>query len=70
MQPLPWSWRAMCPLLVLPNVGMLANLLAAQIARISTRLQSGEMEFIIPGMPGFYLMLVLGPMILKLQAGG
>jgi len=39
----------------------LANLLAAQIARISTKLQSGEMEFIIPGMPGFYLMLVLGP---------
>ncbi len=39
----------------------LANLLAAQIARISTRLQSGELEFIIPGMPGFYLMLVIGP---------
>ena len=39
----------------------LANLLAGQVAKISERVESGEWTFIIPGMPGFYLMLVVFP---------
>ena len=39
----------------------LANLLAGLVARFSTRIASGEITFIIPGLPGFYLMLVVFP---------
>jgi len=39
----------------------LANLLAAQVAIISTKVESGELTFFIPGLPGFYLMLVVFP---------
>jgi POT family proton-dependent oligopeptide transporter len=39
----------------------LANLCAGQVARISTRVESGEWTFLIPGLPGFFLMLVVFP---------
>jgi POT family proton-dependent oligopeptide transporter len=39
----------------------LANLCAGQVARISTRVESGEWTFFIPGLPGFFLMLVVLP---------
>jgi len=39
----------------------LGNLAAGQFARISERVREGEWTFIIEGLPGFYLMLVLLP---------
>lgn len=39
----------------------LSNLIAAQVARLSERLASGEWTFIIEGMAGFYLALVIMP---------
>ncbi|MEE4361426.1 MAG: peptide MFS transporter [Pseudomonadales bacterium] len=39
----------------------LANLVAGELARFSTRLASGEVRFVLDGLPGFFLMLVLGP---------
>jgi POT family proton-dependent oligopeptide transporter len=39
----------------------LSNLLAGQVARISTRVERGDWTFIIPGLPGFFLMLVIFP---------
>jgi len=41
----------------------LANLLGGLIARYSKRLESGEIRFVIDGLPGFYLMLVVFPML-------
>jgi POT family proton-dependent oligopeptide transporter len=40
----------------------LANLLGGLVARFSKRLESGEIRFVLDGLPGFYLMLVLFPM--------
>jgi POT family proton-dependent oligopeptide transporter len=39
----------------------LSNLLAGLVATFSEKIESGEMTFIIEGLPGFYLMLVLFP---------
>jgi POT family proton-dependent oligopeptide transporter len=39
----------------------LANLLAGEVARFSTRLASGEITFVLDGLAGFFLMLVLAP---------
>ena len=39
----------------------LSNLLAGLIARYSVKLESGEATFIIDGLPGFYLLLVVAP---------
>ena len=39
----------------------LSNLLAGLIARYSVRLESGEATFLIEGLPGFYLLLVVAP---------
>ena len=39
----------------------LANLLAGELARFSTRLESGEVTFLMDGLPGFYLMLIIAP---------
>lgn len=39
----------------------LANLLAGELARFSTRLASGELTFVLDGLAGFFLMLVVGP---------
>ena len=39
----------------------LANLFGGLIAILSTKLKSGEMTFVMPGLPGFFLMLVLLP---------
>ena len=39
----------------------LANLLAGLVARISTRIESGEITFVFQGLPGFYFMLVVIP---------
>jgi len=41
----------------------IANLLAGLIARYSLRLESGESQFIINGLPGFYLLLVVVPIV-------
>jgi len=40
-----------------------ANLLAGLAARYSVRLEAGESTFIIEGLPGFYLLLVVGPVV-------
>jgi POT family proton-dependent oligopeptide transporter len=40
----------------------LANLLAGLVARFSKRLEAGEVSFVLEGLPGFYLMLVVFPM--------
>lgn len=39
----------------------LSNLLAGLVARFSTRVESGEITFMIEGLPGFFLMLVIVP---------
>ena len=39
----------------------LANLLAGLVARYSVKLQSGEASFLIDGLAGFYLLLVVAP---------
>ena len=39
----------------------LSNLLAGLVARYSVRLESGEATFLIDGLPGFYLLLVVAP---------
>jgi POT family proton-dependent oligopeptide transporter len=39
----------------------LSNLLAGQVAAFSRKLESGEWTFIYPGLPGFFLMLVVFP---------
>lgn len=39
----------------------LANLVAGEMARFSTRLASGELTFVLDGLPGFFLMLVVAP---------
>ena len=39
------------------------NLLAGELARVSTRLQSGELTFVMDGLPGFFLMLVVFPVV-------
>ena len=39
----------------------LSNLLAGLVARYSVRLESGEATFLIEGLPGFYLLLVVAP---------
>jgi POT family proton-dependent oligopeptide transporter len=40
----------------------LANLLGGLVARFSKRLESGEVSFVLEGLPGFYLLLVVVPM--------
>jgi POT family proton-dependent oligopeptide transporter len=40
-----------------------ANLLAGFVARFSVRFESGESTFVIDGLPGFYLLLVVVPII-------
>jgi POT family proton-dependent oligopeptide transporter len=40
----------------------LANLLGGLVARFSKRLEAGEVTFVLEGLPGFYLMLVVFPM--------
>ena len=39
----------------------LANLLAGLVARLSVALMEGELTFVLPGLPGFYLALVVVP---------
>jgi POT family proton-dependent oligopeptide transporter len=39
----------------------LANLFGGLVARFSKRLESGELSFVLDGLPGFYLMLVVFP---------
>ena len=41
----------------------LANLLAGLVAQYSVRLESGESTFLIEGLPGFYLLLVVAPVV-------
>ncbi len=41
----------------------LANLLAGFVARFSVRFESGESTFLVEGLPGFYLLLVVVPII-------
>jgi POT family proton-dependent oligopeptide transporter len=41
----------------------LANLFGGLVARFSKRLESGELTFVLDGLPGFYLMLVLAPIL-------
>jgi POT family proton-dependent oligopeptide transporter len=41
----------------------LANLFGGLAARFSKRLESGELTFVLDGLPGFYLMLVLAPIL-------
>ena len=41
----------------------LANLVAGELARFSTRLASGELTFVLEGQAGFFLMLVLAPIV-------
>jgi POT family proton-dependent oligopeptide transporter len=41
----------------------LANFAAGEMARFSTRLESGEVTFMIDGLPGFFLMLVVAPVV-------
>ena len=38
-----------------------SNLLAGLVARYSVKLESGEATFLIEGLPGFYLLLVIAP---------
>jgi POT family proton-dependent oligopeptide transporter len=45
----------------------LANLLAGEVARFSVVLERGEATFILPGLAGFYLMLVLVPIAIGLM---
>ncbi len=40
----------------------LANLFGGLVARFSKRLESGDLTFVLEGLPGFYLMLVVFPM--------
>ncbi len=40
----------------------LANLLAGLVARFSVKLANGEASFVLPGLAGFYLLLVLVPL--------
>ncbi len=40
----------------------LANLFGGLVARFSKRLESGEIRFVLDGLPGFYLMLVVVPL--------
>jgi proton-dependent oligopeptide transporter, POT family len=40
----------------------LANLLAGEVARFSVRLQRGEITFMLEGLAGFYLLLVVVPL--------
>ena len=42
----------------------LSNLLAGLVARYSIRLKSGEATFLIDGLPGFYLLLVVAPILI------
>ncbi len=44
----------------------LANLLAGLVARFSVALERGEITFVIEGLPGFYLLLVVVPLIMGL----
>jgi len=44
----------------------LANLLAGEVARFSVLLERGDATFILPGLAGFYLMLVLAPVAIGL----
>lgn len=44
----------------------LANLLGGLIARFSVRLEAGEVTFVLPGLPGFYLLLVAIPLAMGL----
>lgn len=39
----------------------LSNLFAGLVARFSTKVESGEVTFIVEGLPGFFLMLVIFP---------
>ena len=39
----------------------LANLFGGLVARFSTRLAAGEVSFVLQGLPGFFLMLVVFP---------
>ena len=39
----------------------LSNLFAGLVAYVSTQVKSGEWTFFIPGLPGFFLMLVVFP---------
>jgi len=41
----------------------LSNLLAGLVAQYSVRLESGESTFLIEGLPGFYLLLVVVPVV-------
>ena len=41
----------------------LANLAAGLVARYSVRFESGESTFLVEGLPGFYLLLVVVPMV-------
>ena len=41
----------------------LSNLLAGFVARYSVKLESGEATFLIDGLPGFYLLLVVAPVV-------
>ena len=41
----------------------LSNLLAGLVARYSVRLESGESTFLVEGLPGFYLLLVVAPVL-------
>jgi len=42
----------------------LANLLAGEVARFSVMLQRGEITFVLDGLAGFYLLLVVGPLVM------
>ena len=39
----------------------LANLFGGLLARFSKRLEAGELTFVLEGLPGFFLMLVVFP---------
>jgi len=41
----------------------LANLLAGLVARFSTKIEAGHVTFVFEGLPGFFLMLVVFPLI-------
>jgi POT family proton-dependent oligopeptide transporter len=41
----------------------LANLLAGLVARFSTKIEAGEVKFIFEGLPGFFFMLVVFPLV-------
>ena len=44
----------------------LANLLAGEVARFSVVLERGDVTFLVPGLAGFYLMLVVVPIAIGL----